>query len=171
MGIMSFSAEPTKDTLDFIKEHYDGGTVLDYGCGTGRYTDCFPADKYVGIDGHPENIEFCKKKWPDRKWILTDLEEWLPDKKYDNLFSCVVMEQIDKNLPFGWAKRYMLVEPVCKDCWHDYPETYKPYYNEGQGTEKVLRNMLCDQSKVKISHGPGVRGPRDEKRPWEKEDE
>jgi len=140
MGTMSFSAQPIPSFVAFIKEHYKGGTVLDLGCGTGRYTDCFPADMYTGIDGHPGNISFCGATWPDRKWILADLEEWKPKEKYDYLISSVTMEQLD-NLPMGWAKHYIMIEP--RGHKHNYQEIYKPVVDEPMGESyEGLRMML-----------------------------
>jgi len=131
MVIMYFDAQPIPQVQEFIEKHYKGGSVIDYGCGCGRYTDCFPADSYVGVDGHEGNISFCKSKWPDRKFELRDLETWKPKKKYDYLFSSVVFDQIE-NLPVGWAKHYILVENG------KYTEWFKPKENIGlSGAEEV----------------------------------
>ena len=110
MGIMYFDSNPIPEVQEFIKEHYKGGSVIDYGCGCGRYTDCFPISDYLGVDGHGGNIEAAKSNHLRYKFELHDLETWYPRKKYDYLFSSVSMEQISK-LPKGWAKHYVLVEP------------------------------------------------------------
>lgn len=142
MGIMAFQSQPIPEVVEFIKRHYRGGTVLDYGCGTGRYTKCFPEDKYTGVDGYRPNIDYCMEKWPDRRWVYEDLEKWKPDKRYDYLFSSVVMEQV-KNLPMGWAKTYILIEPTTEGC-KDYVSIYKPHINESMNASREgIRMMVC----------------------------
>lgn len=92
------------EVQDFIKKHYKGGTVIDYGCGAGRYAKCFPKEMYLGVDGDETNI-----KNNPYKAELHDLETWKPDKQYDYLLSSVVFDQVSK-LPIGWAKKYILIE-------------------------------------------------------------
>jgi len=106
---MPFSAEPMPEVEEFIKKHYKGGSVIDFGCGAGRYAHCF--DSYTGIDGHEGNIKLAQANYPDKTFILADLETFFPHEKYDNLFSSVVFDQV-ANLPKGWAKKYILIEPT-----------------------------------------------------------
>ena len=137
---MQFSAQAIPEVISFISEHYKGGSVIDYGCGTGRYTNCFPASKYVGIDGSPENIAYCQKTWPDRTWILADLEKWTPNRTipFEYLFSSVVFDQV-KNLPKDWAKTYILIEPK------KYEDIYKPQINIplDRSNDRGTRMMIC----------------------------
>jgi len=134
MGIMEFDSKPIGEVRAFIEKNYRGGTIIDYGCGCGRYTDMFPKDKYLGVDGHKGNIENCKKKYPGYKFELHDLETWKP-KQYDCLFSSVVFDQIE-NLPKDWAKHYILIEN------EKYKEIFKPQIDEPLGTEGT-RMMIC----------------------------
>ena len=135
---MQFSAQAIPEVISFISEHYKGGTVLDYGCGTGRYTNCFPQSNYIGIDGSPENIEYCQKMWPNRAWILSDLEKWEPMRDFNYLFSSVVFDQI-KNIPKDWAETYILIEPA------KYADIYKPQINIplDRSNEGGTRMMIC----------------------------
>jgi trans-aconitate methyltransferase len=105
---MYFDAQPIPDVIRFIKDNYTGGTILDYGCGCGRYTQYFPKDKYLGVDGHKDNIKTARKLYPDYKFELHNLEKWKPEK-FNNLFSSVVFDQVEK-LPHGWADKYILIE-------------------------------------------------------------
>jgi SAM-dependent methyltransferase len=139
MGTMYFDAEPIPEVEAFIKKHYKGGTVLDFGCGCGRYAHCFPDDMYTGVDGYMENIKFCKQTFGG-KFLLKDLETWKPTKRYDYLFSSVTMEQLE-NLPMDWADNYILVEPM--GLKHNYQEIYKPEVDEGLSAAKEVRLMLC----------------------------
>jgi len=141
MGVMSFSAEPVPHVIELLSKHYKGGSVLDFGCGTGRYTDIFDEDGYLGVDGFPGNISWCEANWTEREWLLADLETWKPDKKFDYLFSSVSMEQLE-NLPMGWAQTYLLVEPI--GFKHDYVGIYKPQeVVEIKDAEDVLKFMVA----------------------------
>ena len=109
--------EPEVEKL--LEEHYKGGSVLDIGCGSYRYKDCFDEDGYVGID----------------KLHGTPIEDFkAPKKKFDYVFSSVVLEQL-KEVPDlkKWGKKLILVEPTRANGWilgenlkHDYLEIFKP---------------------------------------------
>lgn len=143
---MCFSAQPLPPVIQAIQKYYKGGSVIDYGCGTGRYTDYFDVDGYLGVDGHDGNIDFCKSNWPKHKFELADLEEWKPKKKFDYLFSSVTCEQID-NLPDlrKFAKTLILIEPV--GFKHDYIERFNPEIVYGlEGAEQVVKIMVCNEN-------------------------
>lgn len=136
MGIMSFGAQPIPEVVEFIKKHYKGGSILDYGCGSGRYADCFPNKDYLGVDGHHGNISFCIPNFPNKKFIKKDLETWRPKKKFDYLFSSVTFDQID-NLPLDWADKYILIEN------RKYKYKFNVLVDEPlQGSEET-RLMVC----------------------------
>jgi len=107
---MPFDCQPVPEVEAFIKKHYKGGTVLDFGCGSGRYAHCFPDEMYLGIDGHEGNINLAKGNNPYKEFRCEDLEE-SDNIKFDYLFSSVVFDQL-VNLPKGWAKKYILIEPT-----------------------------------------------------------
>ena len=58
------------------------GKVLDAGCGYGRVSEWI--DDYTGIDFSPDFIEKAKRNYPDKNFILAELNS-LPfeDKKFD----------------------------------------------------------------------------------------
>jgi trans-aconitate methyltransferase len=123
MGVMYFSSNQIPEVAAFIKKHYKGGSVIDYGCGTGRYADCFPDKEYLGVDGHAGNISYCIPNFPKKQFLLQDLDEWKPNKKFEYLFSSVTFDQV-KKLPKGWAKHYILIEPS------KYEKEFKPTVSE-----------------------------------------
>ena len=139
MGVMYFDAQPVPDVVKFIREHYKGGTIIDFGCGCGRYTNLFPKDKYLGVDGYGDNIRAAKDLHPGYKFEVHDLETWKPEH-FDYLLSSVTMEQLD-NLPMGWADNYILIEPIGYK--HDYQKIYKPNVDEPLMGLEDLRMMLC----------------------------
>lgn len=115
---------PEPEVVALLKEYYKGGSVLDLGCGHGRYRDCFGSD-YTGIDLHHEH---------GGEYIQADFTRWQPSRKYEYLFCSVVLEQI-KELPKElktWAKRKILVEPTSLNgldgatLQHNYLELFNP---------------------------------------------
>lgn len=138
MGIMYFDSNPIVSVQDFIKEHYQGGTIIDFGCGCGRYTEMFSPKDYLGVDGHEGNIRAARELHPDYHFELHNLEEWEPKKQYDYLFSSVVFDQVER-LPKGWAKTYILVEPS------KYAEEFEPIINEPLDGSEGTRLMVCQQ--------------------------
>lgn len=71
--------------------------VLDAGCGYGRWSEHF--DKYTGIDFSPEFIEKAKELYPDKKFLVADLNK-LPfkDGEFDWAFAVSVKVMIVNNL-------------------------------------------------------------------------
>lgn len=137
MGIMYFDSNPIPEVEAFIEKNYNGESVLDYGCGCGRYAHCFPDDKYTGIDGHEGNIKAAKKRYPNKKFIHADLEDKVKGEGFFGcLFSSVVFDQIE-NLPLDWAKEFILIENK------KYRDKFNVIVDEGlQGSEET-RMMLC----------------------------
>lgn len=134
--IMYFDAQALPCVEEFVKKHYKGGTVIDFGCGCGRYTHLFPDDMYLGVDGHEGNIQAAKKRYPNKQFAFANLEDGHKGRKFDYLFSSVVFDQVE-NLPKGWAKNYILIEPS------KYAETFKPQINEPVTGSEGTRMMLC----------------------------
>jgi SAM-dependent methyltransferase len=137
MGIMYFDSNPIPEVEAFVNEHYDGGTVLDFGCGCGRYAHLFPDDKYMGVDGHEGNIKAARKRYPKKKFIHHDLEVATPEfTHFDYLFSSVVFDQMQE-MPIGWADKYILVENKM------YKDKFNVEVDEGLKGSKETRMMLC----------------------------
>lgn len=135
---MPFDCQPITQVQEFIKKNYKGGTVLDFGCGCGRYADCFPADKYTGVDGHEGNVSNAKGFYPDHTFLLHDLNKWKPAKKFDYLFSSVVFDQVIK-VPKGLARTYILIEPA------KYEKEFKLKVNEPLESDHNIRLMVGEE--------------------------
>lgn len=88
----------------------DVETVLDYGCGSGRYSQRF--NDYVGYDNNPIWIPFARKKYPDKRFVLK-----LGEEKYD-LVLCVsvIQYQPDRQVEtfaedlLRRAKKYAIIQ-------------------------------------------------------------
>jgi SAM-dependent methyltransferase len=65
--ILSAIAFGNKGMENFLKEYFGGksGSILDIGCGTGRFAGLFVNNQhcaYTGIDHNPKYIKYCKRK-------------------------------------------------------------------------------------------------------------
>lgn len=77
--------------LDRFLQHVpDGGTVLDVGCGMGE-----PIGRYVlsrgyrvvGCDSSPSLIALCRERFPDAEWLVTDMRELEPGRRFDGIIA------------------------------------------------------------------------------------
>ena len=69
------------------------GSVLDFGCGCGRFCDLFNPAAYLGTDVIPELMEKNRKDRPDKHWMD------LPSKpltviNYDLIFCFTVLQHL-----------------------------------------------------------------------------
>jgi len=58
-----------KDLGQYINQ---GERVLDIGCGNGRLSQLISAENYIGIDISDKLIEIAKKKYPDKRFVLSE---------------------------------------------------------------------------------------------------
>lgn len=82
-------------------------SVLELGCGTGLITKEVYADKifYDAIDIVPRCEEYIKKISDKINFICEDIEEFIPEKKYDLIISNATLQWIE-NLP-EFISRYI----------------------------------------------------------------
>lgn len=57
--------EEIKETL---KRMVGDDSVLDFGCGDGRFVESFTPEQYTGVDINPHAIDYCKKRYPDYRF-------------------------------------------------------------------------------------------------------
>jgi len=71
-------------------------SVLDLGCGNGRYYEYMaPGVKYTGIDFSEKLIELAKKRYPQASFSVGDvLKLNFPDNSFDKVFSIAVLHHI-----------------------------------------------------------------------------
>lgn len=71
--------EPGEDTELLLKHipKLAHGSVLDVGCGSGVLAakDSETAEKVVGVDVNPEAVKYCKEKYPNIEFRISDLFE------------------------------------------------------------------------------------------------
>lgn len=81
-----------------------GGKILDAGCGYGRMSEW--VHDYTGVDFSPDFIEIARLKYPDKKFMVADLEA-LPfkDKEFDWAVCISIKHMIEGNLgKEAWQK-------------------------------------------------------------------
>lgn len=108
-----------------VQEHYNAvckilssvngphATVLDIGCGWGRFADTFWPESYTGVDFSEEMVVLAKSKYPSHTFVHGDAHA-LPEKQYDVVFGVIVTsslgitpkEFIEKYTPY--AKRFVM---------------------------------------------------------------
>ncbi len=86
----------------FIDNINPEDTVLDIGCGNGALTFDIAkkATKVIGIDLNGKNIEFAKERFsaPNVEYIIGDVTENLPDKRFDAIILSNVLEHIENRI-------------------------------------------------------------------------
>jgi len=80
-----------KAVLKKIQEYIDakpGDSVLDVGCGTGKYTRIFMRADYTGIDTSDEYLNYARRRYPFGKFINMDAAQLtFPDQSFRCVFS------------------------------------------------------------------------------------
>jgi SAM-dependent methyltransferase len=67
-----------------------GATVLDIGCGSGQ-----PIARYLiergfrvtGVDSSPTLISLCRRRFPDREWVVADMRTLTLGKRFDGILA------------------------------------------------------------------------------------
>lgn len=118
-----------------------GGSVLDVGCGTGRFTGCFNPTDYLGVDISPRAIAKAQEDYPDHAFSVVDLIEDEIKGGWDYIFTWTVLEHIPPEFIEGVAtklrragKRLVIAEPTnegqgwAAHCFpHDYGSLFDIY--------------------------------------------
>ena len=73
--------------------------VIDLGCGTGTSTEIltkkWPQAEITGLDSSDEMLCIAEATHPSITWIRCDLNDWVPNKKYDIIFSNAALQWIN----------------------------------------------------------------------------
>ena len=78
--------------------------VLDFGCGTGQYSELFEDDKYVGIDMQGPHLKYAKRQFPKKTFLLFDTEFTVPWKSA--FFDWVICFAVVHHVPPDGTKRF-----------------------------------------------------------------
>lgn len=91
---------------DILKPWKDG-TVLDLGCGDGRYAKDFRPENYLGVDFSENMIARARAKNPRHHFEVGDADEYVPRQKYDVIFANMLTNKQDLEV---WIER---LRPFC----------------------------------------------------------
>ncbi|MEO8402022.1 MAG: class I SAM-dependent methyltransferase [Gammaproteobacteria bacterium] len=94
-------------------------TILDLGCGTGEPIAQFFIEKgfkVTGVDGSHKMIELCKKRFPNERWIVSDMREINLKEQFDVILAWHSFFYLDQNSQrkmfkifeshmFGWRRK------------------------------------------------------------------
>ena len=72
-NLMDLGATQEPNWKEYIKENINlNHKILDFGCGTGNFSNLFKKDKYLGIDINKNFISYAKQKNPEYNFITVD---------------------------------------------------------------------------------------------------
>jgi 2-polyprenyl-3-methyl-5-hydroxy-6-metoxy-1,4-benzoquinol methylase len=77
-----------------ISKYVEGGDVLDFGCGNGKFSELLPFDTYTGVDLNSSVIDYAKEKYSAVKnakfYSVAEFES--QNKQYDCIILSAVIE-------------------------------------------------------------------------------
>jgi len=117
-----------KDKLRGIIQSLSFDSVLDVGCGNGRFTPLFDDKEYSGFDISERLIEICKEYFPKKDFFVSSVEE--VDKhvngKIDLLFCYTTLEHVP---PQNIQKAVDALKKVGKQLLLIEPKDFTPFGN------------------------------------------
>ncbi|KKP93107.1 MAG: type 11 methyltransferase [Parcubacteria group bacterium GW2011_GWC1_38_6] len=94
LGFRRIYERKLKQYLESI--HFQGGDVLDVGCGQGQYSDIFKNNNYLGIDIDTKAINYARKKYNNSRFEIMDMTKIdLLDSSFDFVFSVAVLHHLE----------------------------------------------------------------------------
>ncbi len=111
--ILAFAG--SKAVYKKIGEYMDAGlgnSVLDVGCGTGKYTQIFEKADYVGVDISNDYLNYARTKYPFGKFLNMDSTKLsFPDDSFKYVFSASTFHHLSDDQAERTAEE---MKRVCK---------------------------------------------------------
>ncbi len=95
---VKFKRERTQPSLDLVSriEVDIPNTIVDIGCGPGNSTAVlrsrWPGAEISAFDSSPEMLALARKSDSSISWFEADASTWLPERKYDLIFSNAALQ-------------------------------------------------------------------------------
>ncbi|WP_085585192.1 MULTISPECIES: trans-aconitate 2-methyltransferase [unclassified Pseudomonas] len=88
---------PARDLLAAIPTP-EARTVVDIGCGPGNSTELlvprFPGAQVRGLDSSPDMIEAARKRLPQLRFDVSDIDAWADEGPFDVIFANAVLQWV-----------------------------------------------------------------------------
>ncbi|HVZ10245.1 trans-aconitate 2-methyltransferase [Rhodopila sp.] len=97
---VNFEAERTRPVRDLLAAvpNTDVRRAIDLGCGPGNSTEVlaarYPGAAITGLDNSADMIAAARKRMPDMRFDLVDLQSWAPAETYDVILSNAVLQWV-----------------------------------------------------------------------------
>jgi SAM-dependent methyltransferase len=142
--------------------HLFKGYVLDIGCGTGSYLECY-SGLSLGIDAHENNVKICTEK--GIKAIIADANTFMSEDRFDTVLLSHVLEHLEnpqrvienaiKSTKTGG--RIIIIVPCMEGFLAGFGElgNHKQFISENY-VDGIMRNLHC--KKINIYTFPPVLG-------------
>jgi trans-aconitate 2-methyltransferase len=102
---LRFGGERTRPAVDLVSriQVESPATVVDLGCGPGNSTAVlngrWPAARVAGIDSSQEMLAAARAEYPAGEWVLSSIEEWVPDHPFDVVYSNAALQWVPDHGP------------------------------------------------------------------------
>ncbi len=97
---LKFGDERTRPSVDLVSRIQVEApkSVVDLGCGPGNSTAVlrrrWPDARVIGVDNSPQMIEAARAEYPGDEWILSGIEEWSPESRFDVVFANAALQWV-----------------------------------------------------------------------------
>jgi 2-polyprenyl-3-methyl-5-hydroxy-6-metoxy-1,4-benzoquinol methylase len=83
--------------MNAIREHVAGGKILDFGCGTGKFSGILHYDQYVGVDIDPDCITMARSDHATKRNVIfiSNNEFSHIDTRFDYIILSAVIEHFE----------------------------------------------------------------------------
>lgn len=97
---LKFGDERTRAAADLVAriQLNAPATIADLGCGPGNSTrllrERWPNADIVGVDSSDDMLGTARDRYPDQKWITTDIARWQPADRLDLVYSNAALQWV-----------------------------------------------------------------------------
>jgi len=147
---LDYQSRLCEQRMKFIFPHCPRSLrTLDFGCGTGNFTDCF--ESYLGMDISESLLSFAKMRYPKKDFILLKqpfpLEEAMVIFKPELFFSATVLQHNSDDLVRKIFKSMAHIEQDMLFCLYENSHAIKKEHIKGRTSEDYI-GFLSESYKI-----------------------